>query len=83
MSQKIFCPIDFEFSWTDNWYEWDREAAHKAALKARNDLAKRMKDAGRLVQKFSLKDQLVRRGGIGSGRPDVEFFCNCYGVNFS
>ena len=82
MNQIIFNPIDFGFKWTnDGWYTFDSKTAQKAALKARNAFAKEEKAKGKRVSCFSLPNQLVREGGIGSGKPDVEFVVNVYGVN--
>lgn len=81
--QRIFSPLNTEhFSWTDDgWYSFDSVAAHKAARKLRDDMAKELKQSGRTVSKFSLGSQLVSRGGIGSGKPHVEFIVSCYGLN--
>jgi hypothetical protein len=79
--QKTFNPFSFCFAWTENWYEWDRKAAHKEALKARNEEAKRLQKAGKRVVKFSMPNQLVRKGGINSGKPDIEAVVTCYGLN--
>lgn len=80
--QKIFNPINYEFSWTDDgWYDWNSDAAHKTALSARDKLAKELRAQGHKVKGFSLRNQLVRRGGISTGHPDVEFFVTCYGLN--
>lgn len=80
--QKIFNPFDYCFSWTDDgWYSWDRREAHSQALKARNAEARRLRKEGYDIRKFSLSGQLVRKGGIGSGKPDVEAVVNCYGLN--
>lgn len=79
--QKIFNPIDYTFKWTEDWYKWDRVEAHKAALKARNAEAKRLKTLGLKVRKYSLKDQLISMGGIGSDKPHINLVVNCYAVN--
>lgn len=81
-TQKTFNPANFGFEWTsDNWYSWDHKSAHKAALKARNVLANNLKAGGKNVSKFSLGGQLITRGGIGSGHPQIEMFVTVYGVN--
>lgn len=79
--QKIFNPINYTFKWTEDWYKWDRDAAHKAALKARNAEAKRLKALGLEVQKRSLKNQLISIGGAGSNKPHISLVVNCYMVN--
>ncbi len=80
--QKTFNPFHYCFSWTDNgWYEWDRRQAHKEALQARNEEVRRLRREGYDVRCFSLSGQLVRKGGAGSGRPDIEAVVNCYGLD--
>lgn len=81
MTQYMFNPADYKFEWTESWYTWNAEEARKQALKARNDKAKELKAGGKKVRKFSLKDQLITRGGIGSGHPEISLVVNCYGVN--
>lgn len=83
-TQKIFNPIDYCFEFTaDGWYKWDRKQASKEALKARNTLAKQLTAEGWVVSKFSLSGQLVTRGGIGSGHPQIEAVVTGYGLNAS
>lgn len=81
MQQQIFNPANFNFTWTDNWYEWDRDEAHKAARRARDEAAKAAKAQGKTVTKFTLSHQLITRGGIGSGKPQIEMVVTCYGLN--
>ena len=81
-TQCVFNPIDYGFSFTDDgWYSWDRKAAHKAALAARNAEARRLKKMGKRVQTFSSANQLISRGGIGSGHPHIEEVVTVYGFN--
>lgn len=79
--QKIFNPASYTFEWTEDWYKWDRTEAHKAALKARNAEAKRLKTLGFEVQKCSLQNQLMSMGGAGSNKPHISLVVNCYMVN--
>lgn len=79
--QRIFNPIDFGFEFADGWYSFDRKAAQSAALKARNDFVKQVKAQGKRAVTFNLPNQLITRGGIGSGNPQIEVVVNCYGVN--
>ncbi len=79
--QYIFSPINYGFQWTNGWYTFNREAAQKEALKARNLFAKEEKKRGRKVVNFSLPGQLITRGGIGSGHPQIEVVVNVYGCN--
>lgn len=76
--QKTFLPIDYGFEWTEEWYKWGADAGRNAALKARNAEAKRLKDQGHKVRKSSLKDQLISRGGIRSGKPHIELHMTCF-----
>jgi hypothetical protein len=74
-------PIDFGFSFTmDGWYQWDRKGAHKAALKARNTEAKKLRAAGRNVKTWTRSGQLITKGGIGTGHPQIEEIVNVYGL---
>lgn len=81
MTQLMFNPADYKFEWSEDWYTWNVEEAHKQALKARNKKAKELKAAGKKTRKFTLRDQLITRGGIGSGHPEISLVVNCYGVN--
>ena len=76
--QQHFNPVDYGFQWTDDWYEWDRDAGHAAARAARAARAKELKARGIRPRLTSIPNQLVSRGGIGSGRPHVEFVATCY-----
>lgn len=76
--QLAFCSVDYCFSWTDTWYTWDEKEARKQAYAARNAKAKSLRDEGKTVVKWSNRDQLVRRGGIGTGHPEIDLFCNVF-----
>jgi hypothetical protein len=72
MGQHTFNPIDYGFSWTtDGWYEWDHKAAQAAALKDRNAEARRLQKEGKTVRKWSMPNQQISRGGVGSGHPHI------------
>jgi hypothetical protein len=80
--QLAFNPVDYHFEWTsDGWYSWDKAAAVKAARKARDEAARRLKAEGRDVHKWSLPGQRITRGGIGSGNPEVDFHATVYYLN--
>jgi len=79
--QRTFNPANFAFQWTDNWYQWDRKQAHKQALAQRNLEAKALKAQGKRVVNFTLSGQLITRGGIGSGHPEIDLCCSVYGFN--
>ena len=82
MNQQIFNPINFGFSWTaDGWYQFDRKAATAAARRERDAAAKALKSQGRDVRKFSMANQLISRGGIGSGHPHIEEVVTVFGIN--
>jgi hypothetical protein len=84
MIQQTFNPIDYGFAWTDDgWYNWDAKLGRKLAMQARDAAAKRAKREGRTVTKFSMPNQLISRGGIGSGRPHIEQVVTCFGVNIA
>lgn len=78
MIQRHFNPVDYQFAWTKDWYEWDRTAAHKAARQARDVEAKKLKAEGKTVKKYTESGQLITRGGIGSGKPELEFVVSVY-----
>ena len=81
--QRTFNPVDYGFEWIENgqWYKWDRKAGHSAALKARNTAVRELRKDGYKVTIFTLRDQRVRRGGIGSGHPEIDNYCSVYGYN--
>jgi len=79
-TQQTFNPINFGFRWVGDWYEFDSEAAHKAALAARNAEAKRLRAAGLSVSVWTNRGQLITRGGIGSGHPQIENIVTVYGL---
>ena len=70
MTDVAFDPIDYGFSWIDDWYEYDA-SAEKRARRDRDDFARRERKAGKTV-KCSTNRSLRRMGGIGSGHPDIE-----------
>ena len=78
--QKTFCPVDYFFQFGDGWYTWQRTVARKAALQARNAYAKELKAAGWTVRLFSEPNQLITKGGIGTGQPQIENVVTVYGV---
>ena len=81
MNQQVFNPASYTFKWVNDWYEWDSKSAHNHALKARNAEAKRLKAQGYRVSKCTLKNQLITKGGIGSGNPEISLVVNCYLLN--
>ena len=40
MGQETFNPVNYGFTWTADWYEFDQEQAVKAARKARDERVK-------------------------------------------
>ncbi len=79
--QESFCPVDFGFMWAGDWYEWDYQAGREAAKVARNVRAKELKMAGYTVKCSTSPNQLITRGGIGSGHPQIEHVVTCYVIN--
>ena len=79
--QKTFNPINYNWRWTEDWYEWDEETARRQALKERNAYAKKMKAQGHAVHKSTMSNQLISRGGIGSGHPHISLVVNVYMVD--
>lgn len=78
--QLSFSPTKYNFKWTeDGWYEWDYDAAHKAALKARDARARELKAKGyEEVRKSSQRDCLMSLGGIGTQYPHIELVVTVY-----
>lgn len=76
--QRSYNPVDYTFEWADDWYKWDYKEAHKQARKARNEAAKDLRSQGHMVRVFTLKDQRVTKGGIGSGRSHIDLIVNVY-----
>ncbi len=79
--QKTFNPVDYTFSWTDDWYYFNDGEGHYQALHARNREAQKYKKLGWDVHKFTLRNQVITRGGIGTGHPQIELVCNVYGFD--
>jgi hypothetical protein len=89
MTQQIFNPADYTFEWTVptaadpmGWYKWDRTESHRFALRDRNQCAVSLRENGYNPVLFSLRDQLITRGGIGSGHPEISLVVTCYGLNY-
>jgi len=78
MNSQHFNPTNYGFNFTADWYEFDSKAAHKAAMKARNAEAKRLRKLGHKVLCSTNGGQLMSKGGIGSGKPHIELFVSVY-----
>jgi hypothetical protein len=78
MTTQRFNPINYGFTFTADWYEFDSKAAHAAARKARSEEAKRLRKEGRKVKCFTNGKQLMTRGGIGSGKPQIDVWVSVY-----
>ena len=82
MAQQMFNPVDFGgFEWTSDWYRWDAVAGHREAMRARDAKATILRKAGHRVRSSRGAIQVVARGGVGSGRPHIEFVVTCYGLS--
>lgn len=81
--QKSFNPVDHTFEWVDGWYKWDYKEAHKQARKARREAVKDLRSQGHNVRVFTLKDQRITRGGVGSGQPHIDLVVNVYYLEVS
>lgn len=80
--QESFYPVDYFWTWTEDWYEWDSKKAHQAALRDRNARAKELERQGKKVIKTSYPRALMSRGGIGSGRPHIEVYSTVYHLDY-
>ena len=79
---KSFCPIDYGFTWSADWYEFDFKAATQAAKADRDFVAGYLKRQGYKNVKKSSDKQLITKGGIGTGHPQIEelvtvFYVSC------
>lgn len=93
MFDQSFNPIKFNFEWTGpadpnnphdiGWYKWDSKEAHKAARKARDEHYRELKARGFIVRKSSQSGCLVKVGGIGTGRPEIEAVVTCYYLHYT
>jgi hypothetical protein len=80
--QATYNAIDECFAWTeDGWYSWDRDAAHKAAKRKRDEHAAELRRAGRAIKKRTSTNNLFTRGGIGSGHPEISMIANVYYID--
>lgn len=79
--QISFNPVDYHFEWTNDWYTWNREQAIKDARKARSAKAKQLRKDGWNVRLWSLSNQRITRGGIGSGHPEITAIVSVYYIN--
>lgn len=82
MEQVSFNPVTYG--------HWDGDefipADGKDMLKKRNELAKKLKSEGIKVESRTRKGSLMTVGGIGTGKPQLEFivnvpYLNIYGKN--
>ena len=80
-NQKTFNPVDYGFQWTDNWYTFDYGTARKLAKQARDKEVRELREQGHEVTCFCLSNQLITKGGIGSGRPQIEQVVSVFGYN--
>lgn len=80
--QKTYNPADYGFHWTtDNWYKWDSAIAHVRAKRDRDSIALQLRHQGKKVNMFTERNQLISKGGIGSGHPHIEMVVTIYGLN--
>lgn len=79
--QVTFNPVDFGFTWTDDWYLFDDDLCHSRAREARDFAFKDLKSQGKNPKRFTMHNQLIKRGGIGTGKPEIEVFVTVYGIN--
>ena len=81
--QETFNPVDFCFTWTaDGWYTWSYENGHAEAKRERDLRYKELKARGLNPRRRSQAGCLISRGGIGSGRPHVEFVVTVYRLDY-
>lgn len=80
MAQESYNPIDTDyFRWTDDgWYTFDRPAAHKQAKHVRDCRVRSLRAVGKTVRVWTLRNQRITRGGIGTGHPEIDLVVNVY-----
>ena len=90
MQTASFNPADYCFRWTPppegqdfGWYEWNEHLAHKEAKRERDAMERLHVDAGRKVRKGTIRNQLITRGGIGTGRFNVEATAKIYTLAYA
>lgn len=65
--------------WTDDgWYSWNRPEGIKTACRLRDKRAER----GHKVHKFSLPNQHVTLGGIGTRKAELDFVVTVFGLDY-
>ena len=88
-----FNPVDYGFKWIEQiirandgvdygWYEFNSLDAHELAKQKRDERAKELKSSGHKIVKHTLKNQLITRGGIGSGHPEISVIVTVYEVSY-
>lgn len=89
MPQIVKSPADYCFEWTSPTpdspmgdYTWDRAKAHAQALRDRNQIAITLSRSDHNPRSFSIRDQTITLGGIGSGHPQIELAVTIYGLNY-
>lgn len=87
--ENSFNPINYTFKWMTvvgnpyGWYEFDSAEAHRQAKADRDASARALRTNGFTnVKKHSLKNNLMKRGGIGSGHPEIEELVTVYNVSW-
>lgn len=79
MSYQTFNPLDYGFVWVSvDEYQFDHVAAHKAARKARDAEAARLRSVGHTVKCGYVEDSIEFRGGEGTGHPEIEKVVTIY-----
>ena len=77
MTQEFFDSHKFE--WTDdNWYR----LIPMDAIKERARRIKQLRKQGYKPQRSSLGLQLLSKGGIGSGKPHIEYWTRTYMISY-
>jgi len=82
MNEKHFNPVDYFFTWTEDWFEWDFVRAEQKARQDANELYFRLRRERKNPRKRTLKNQLITRGGIGSGHPQIEQIVDVFYVTW-
>lgn len=81
--QETFNPIRYSFHWVNDWYTFNYDEARKLALAARRKRAKELRGAGWTVRTFTLRNQYMTLGGIGTGHPEITQVVSVFVINAS
>ncbi|TXH13870.1 MAG: hypothetical protein E6R03_10485 [Hyphomicrobiaceae bacterium] len=86
MAQESYNPADTDyFRWTADelspgaeWYTFDSVSAHAQAKHIRDCRARSLRALSHKVRVWTLRNQRITRGGIGTGKPEIDLVVSVY-----